>query len=485
VELPHEPAEQGDAANGPPFAQTEVMDQDAPAAVAEHDPKTEHPVVSAFHRAVAEVPAYKCLLREAGVEPAQVRDVQDFRRIVPLTEKANTFERFTLPDLCRGGNLGKLAAVLTSSGHSGRFAFGLYDEPSTEGAVQRIDEALDAFFQVRSKPSLLINCLPMGVKVYTRACTLAETSVREDMVTALVKTFGPCYEQIILVGETAFIKRVLELGGSQGIHWRTLLTQVIVGEEPLAENARIYLENLLGINPGRPETGTVISSMGVAELGLNLFFETRPIGALRRVLHLDESLRQAVLGPGVRHVPMLFTYDPARIFLEVIDDHKMVVSTLDPSRHIPLMRYVTGDEGERLLPSDSVKAAAAKAGVSPDELEATPIVMVHGRGECARAGGKPVYPEQVKEGLYHEADLARQTTANFRLASGPQHATLRIQLLPDAGEPRTLAERFAEAVSHYADAPLRVTCETYADFRNGMSLDYERKFDYLESAGDA
>lgn len=442
--------------------------------------ETEHPVVSAFRRAAAEVPAYKCLLREAGVDPAQVRDVQDFRRIVPLTAKSSTFERFTLPDLCRRGDIGNLAAVLTSSGHSGRFAFGLYDGPSAESAARRTDEALDAFFQVRSKPTLLINCLPMGVKIYTRACTLAETSVRADMVTALVRTFGPCYEQLILVGETAFIKRVLELGGTQGIDWHTLLVQVIVGEEPLAENARIYLENLLGIDPGRPETGTVVSSMGVAELGLNLLFETPPLIALRRALHLDESLRQAVLGPGVRHLPMLFTYDPARIFLEVIDERRLVLSTLEPSRRIPLIRYVTGDEGERLLPSDSVKAAAAKAGVSPDELQAAPIVMVHGRGSYARAGQKAVYPEQVKEGLYHEADLARQTTANFRLASGPDRAMLRIQLLPGAGEPQALAGRFAEAVSHYVDAPLRVTCETYADFRNGMGLDYERKFDYLE-----
>ncbi|HUT60000.1 MAG TPA: hypothetical protein VNA25_19315 [Phycisphaerae bacterium] len=54
MELPHEPAEQGDAANGPPSAQAEVTHQDAPAAAAEHDPKTEHPVVSAFRRAAAE-----------------------------------------------------------------------------------------------------------------------------------------------------------------------------------------------------------------------------------------------------------------------------------------------------------------------------------------------------------------------------------------------------------------------------------------------
>src|SRR6185295_12546343 len=107
-----------------------------------------------------------------------------------------------------------------------------------------IDDALDSLFAVRSRPTLLINCLPMGVKVHTQVCTLAETSVRPDMAVGLVKTFGQHFAQIILVGEAAFLKHVLETGMRSGLDWRKYAVHVILGEEPLAENARRYLGDI-------------------------------------------------------------------------------------------------------------------------------------------------------------------------------------------------------------------------------------------------
>ena len=440
------------------------------------------PIIAAFQRAAHEVPAYRTILAEAGVDPAGITSIDAFRKHVPLLDKAGTFGRFPLAALCRGGDLGRPAWILTSSGHSGRFAYGMYGAENAEEAVRRLDDALDAIFGVRRKPTLLINCLPMGVKVYTLACTLAETSVREDMVVALVKAVGEHYEQIILVGEMAFIKRVLELGECQKADWRRRCVHVVVGEEPLAENARLYLESLLGIDPARPETGLVFSSMGVAELGLNLFFETPPLIALRRVLHREALLREAVLGPGTRCVPMIFAYDPTWIFVEVLDDGRLVISTLDGVRRIPLIRYVTGDEVRRPEPCEALCEAARRAGLAADEPDAASTLMVYGRGQWARAGDGRVYPEEVKEALYADAELARQTTANFRLRSGPQRALVRVQLAPGIRPAPALADRYAGAIARYTTAAVEVKCEPYEDFRSGMTLDYERKFAYMDDA---
>jgi phenylacetate-CoA ligase len=440
------------------------------------------PILTAFQRAAREVPAYRDILAEAGVDPTRITSIDAFRHHVPLVDKAGTFGRFPLAALCRGGRLGKPAWVLTSSGHSGRFAFGMYGAENADEAVRRLDDALDLFLGVRSKSTLLINCLPMGVKVYTQACTLAETSVREDLVVALVKAFGEYYEQIALVGEAAFIKCVLELGERQKVDWQRQLVHVVVGEEPLAENARIYLEGLLGIDFARPETGRILSSMGVAELGLNLFCETGPLVALRRVLHGDAPLREAILGPGTRCVPMIFAYDPEWIFVEVMEDGRLVISTLDGARRIPLIRYVTGDEVRLLTPSDALRDAARQAALKPGELDATAALMVCGRGQYARAGDRRVYPEEVKEALYADPGLARQTTMNFRLRSGSPRALLRVQLVPGTRPATSLADRFAEALARYTDTPLEVRCEPYEDFHSGMSLDYERKFAYLDEA---
>jgi len=437
-------------------------------------------VLTVFRQAADTVPAYQQLLAEARVRPGDVRSLADFRRRVPVLDKACTFGRFPLADLCRGGEVGRPAWVLTSSGQSGRFAFGVYDAETGDAAYGRIDDALDTYFAVRSRKTLLINALPMGVKVYTRACTLAETSVRDDMVVALVKAFGRHFDQVILVAEAAFAKRILDLGRAEGVNWGGLTVHVVVGEEPLAENARILIETALGIDPARPETGRVISTMGVGELGLNLFFETPPLVALRRTLHLDAALRHGVLGPDARCVPMLFAYDPRRIFVELVDGDRLTVTMLDPTRRVPLVRYATGDRAAALGPTPAVLEAAARAGIPPDALGAMPALMVLGRGRGVRAGQMPVFPEQVKEALYAEADLASATTANFRMRSGSEAAEVLVQLAPGVAAESAVTDRFRRALSRYVRAPVALSCTPYEDFPYGMALDYERKFDYLE-----
>jgi phenylacetate-CoA ligase len=438
-------------------------------------------VLETFHRAAPRVPAYRTLLSEAGIKAEEIRTLNDFERL-PVLDKASTFQRFDISQLCLDGQLGRLGTVLTSSGHSGIFAFGLTSSEDVPRAAEWIDDSLDALFSIRSKPTLLINCLPMGVKVPTQACTLAETSVRADMVIGLVEEFAHHFAQIILVGEAAFIKHVLELGRDAGIEWPRLTIQVIVGEEPLAENARKYLEGILSIDSREGNGGLIVSSMGVAEVGLNLFAEVPPKGALialRRLLHANRPLRHRVLGP-VEWVPCFFTYDPRRIYVEFDGAGRLLLTTLDPRSRVPLIRYATGDRGSFFQIPPELQNSIDAAQLPWSELEAIPIVMIHGRGEHALAGRIPVFPEAVKEGIYHSAELAALTTANFRLAGGAESAGVRIQLSPGIEPDADIERRFTEAISGYAGGRVTITCERYEDFGSGMSLDYERKFPYLK-----
>ena len=439
----------------------------------------EHPVISAFQRAARRVPAYRHILEQHGVDPAQVTSLDDFRARVPVIDKESTFLRFGLAELCRDGRLGRLAGLLTSSGHSGRFAFGVYDAESAAAEIQQADDALDMLFGVRSRTTLLINCLPMGVYVPTRSCTVAQTSVRSDMVTEIVKHFADHYDQIIMVAEAAFMKHVLELGQDRGIKWQDLLVHVVLGEEPLAENARKYLQGILGCDIDRPEKGFVGSSMGVAELGLNLFFELPGLIAARRICHDNPALLKAVCGESATTVPLLFTYDPHRVFVEVMDGQGLVVSTLDSQRVIPLIRYRTGDSATLLDGGEIAQRLGWKEDMAKT-IVGMPVIAVHGRGQSVQAGTMPVYPEWVKEGIYYDAELARLTTANFRLASGPDRALVRIQLAPGVQPDDTLAARFSRAIRRYVPAEIEVKCQAYYDFKDGMSLDYERKFAYVE-----
>ena len=82
-------------------------------------------VLSEFRRAAADVPAYRMLLDEEGVRASDVCDLASFSRVCPLLSKRNTFDRFPLDRLSVGGHLLDVADVLTSSGHGGRFSFGV------------------------------------------------------------------------------------------------------------------------------------------------------------------------------------------------------------------------------------------------------------------------------------------------------------------------------------------------------------------------
>jgi len=441
-----------------------------------------HPAVSAFHSAAQRVPAYRRILSEAGVAPSGVHTLEDFRRVVPVTDKHSTFGRFSVAELCREGRIEQLAFVLTSSGQTGRFSFGLCDQAAAAESTRQTDDALDMVFQVRTRRTLLINCLPMGVKVHTAACTLGETSVRADMVVALVREFARYHDQVILVGDPAFTKSALELGAKEGLRWEEMLVHAVVGEELVVENTRKYLQHLLGIDPARPETGIIASSLGVAELGLNLLYELPPLIALRRAMHEDEELCERLLGHRPPFVPMVFTYDPRRIFVETGAEGRLLVTTLEPARQLPLIRYATGDVGTVLEDGAELAERAGALGVPVHLPEKMPLVLIYGRGEFALAGDVRVYPEQVREGLYHDPDLARLTTANFRLASGEQRGRLRIQLAQGVCPQGRLNDAFASAVGRYVAAPLEVSCEAYETFGSGMGLDYERKFAYLEEA---
>lgn len=437
-----------------------------------------HPAVRVFQEAARRVPAYRTLLQEAGVDPARVGDLEGFHACVPVVTKSQTFGRFRVSDLCLDGELGCPAAITSSSGHGGQLSYGIYAGDAEAAESRMVDEGLDTLFGVRTRPTLLVNCLPMGVRVSTRLCTLAETSVRVDVAASVVAEFARHFRQTILVGDAAVLKRVLELGADRGLRWEQLHTHLVVGGEMLAENARQYLRGLLAGQADCAPWGLIISSMGAAELGLNLLCETPQTILLRQAMHRSRELRETVLGPRATTAPAVFVYDPDRVYLEVLPDGQIVATTLGPGRRLPLIRYATGDYGRWLDIQTAARqcpeAAAALAGV-----QGLPVLLVSGRGESVSVAGVPVTPEEVKEGLYADPSLARQTTANFRLTSSPERALVRLQLAPGVEPSAALEAAFGREIGRWVPAPVSVRVEAYHSFGDGMTLDYERKFAYL------
>jgi phenylacetate-CoA ligase len=451
-------------------------------------PAVESRVLSEFRRAAAGVPAYRTLLDEEGVRTSDVRDLASFSRVCPLLSKSNTFDRFPLDQLSVGGQLLDVADVLTSSGHGGRFSFGVINRKQASAAAEVIDQAFDDAFGINARKTLVINCLPMGVGFSSHRMTVATTSVREDMAVALVEAFGHFYEQLILVGDPLFMKKFTDYARDRGVDWSRYRVNAIVGEEVFGEHFRGYLAECLGLNVGRPDEGYVMSSFGVGELGLHLCYETPATIGLRRAALDNPAFAHDLLGTGDHDggaPPMIFTFNPLRTFMEAVERDangygRLTISMLDSERSIPLLRYQTGDI-VRLLDRSRIAAVARRHDIQLDSDLPAVLLALRGREKDALPNGSHV--SVYKDALYADHRIARRLTGAFRLIfSGG--STMHVQLRASESSDPLLEQGILHAVALRL-RPTRLRVWPYAAFPFGMALDYERKFThYLQGEAD-
>jgi phenylacetate-CoA ligase len=434
---------------------------------------------AAFQRAAATVPAYRQLLAEHGIDPASIVDYDSFAARCPILTKANTFDRFPIDQLCAEGAMCDLADVLTSSGHGGRFSFGLSTRRQQADAPAMIDYALDEAFGISHRRTLVINCLPMGVGFSSASATVATTSVREDMATALVTTFGPHYDQIIVVTDPLFVRRLLDYARERAVDWRQYRLGVVIGEEIFGEHFRTYVAAQLGLNVEQPENGYIMSSFGVGELGLHLCFETPATIAVRRAAASDPELAHELFGD-FAVLPMVLAYNPARTLMESVAADssgygRLTISMLDTTLPVPLLRYQTGDV-VRLLDSQRITAILQQRGVAlPGPLPEAMLALA-GRDKDKLAGGSHV--GAYKDALYSDPAVADRLTGAFRvtpLESG--FVIVHVQLVRGAQSDGEFEERLRVALG-LAPAAGRILVSSYEEFPYGMGLDYERKFAY-------
>lgn len=441
-------------------------------------------LLPSFRRAARQSPAYRTLLAEAGVDPVSIKTAEDFVNRCPLLEKANTFKRFGIDQLiCDDIRLEDLASVLTSSGHgAGGFALGLSTRKQFGGSARLIDLGLEMAFDIDARRTLLINCLPMGVMFNSNVVCVANVSVREDMACAIVKQAGNLFEQIILCGDPLFLKRLCDHSESVGVDWSRHRMHVIVGEETFAETFRNYLGGVLHVDPDA-DGGLIGSSMGVGELGLNLFNETRETVALRRACLANPELLKRLTGvdTAVAPAPTFMVFNPLRSFIEVINADArgvgdLVVTVMDEKTPVPLMRYSTGDRMQ-LLPR-ALLLEAAKMVPGGLRLPSAPMLALHGRAKDRLPGGGHV--DLFKEALYRHADIARHLTGAHRIVPEGDTIHWEVQAVRGAGvDLSSLAARLQEDLApRLSGRSLAVTLHGYDAFPYGKTIDYERKFVY-------
>ena len=446
---------------------------------------SERLLLQAFHRAAESVPAYKEILQNAGVNPDEIKTIQQFRKNVPLLDKDSTVTRYEIDKLCVNGNLDDVVSLGSSSGTSGIFSYSVLTKKDIEATFEAHDLIATYFLNADKRKTLLINCLSMGQRVYSNLLVTADTCVYTESAVAIIKKFGRKYEQILITGNQVFIKNLIEEGYTQGIDWPSLLVHVITGGEWTSESWRAYIAHLLHIDLDRPETGIILFSGGIAELFLHtVFHETIETIKIQRLIYKDPRLRLALLGKEADILGQLFIYYPNRTYLEVIPSDselgELVFSNVGPDAKTPLLRYRTYDVGKKLTYENLREALdkAGYAGVPLPELK-LPLLIIYGRKNNFMVNGQAVTPEAVKEALYLDFGVADAVTGNFKMRNLNSSLRIDIQLKPQRVAQDDLLRSLEQNIAKYVKMPFDLKLYKYEDFPDGMRLDYERKFSYV------
>jgi phenylacetate-CoA ligase len=430
------------------------------------------------------VPAYADILTRHGVDPASVTDLDAFRARVPLTDKTTTFLAYPVRELCRGGTLTGIKSIIPSSGHSGTFAFSVDTAEGAALAAKGADLAFEYVLEISTRRGLVLNCYPMGLQVPT-SMAVANTGVSADVALAIVRAVAAEFEQLVIVGQPLFVKKLVEDGVEQGIDWARLRTTLVTGGEGFVESWRTYMSGLIGIaDPDNPTTQFVASTMGAGELGLNLFHEIPETIRIVRRAYRDPGLREALFGAGVTHTPHFFLYYPMRSFIEEIPapgwpGGDLAVSHTALDLPLPLLRYRTGDL-VRLIPHRRLEEILGH--YAPDLAVPglkLPCAGVFGRRDALPLGRDRVTAETLKEALFFDAEVARAVTGFFHARAEGRELRVDVQLREGKKASSELDDRLARALRSALPSGASPRARTFETHAYPQRTTHERKHHYL------
>lgn len=428
---------------------------------------------AAFAHAVSVSAGYRAWLARHGIDPAATIAFEQ----VPYLEKRDVFG----PELRAwfdGGSPTAAAELLTSSGQSGAFSVGTMSRDEQREGQAATDAALRAIGAGGGRSTLLLNCLPMGISIPTTIATVATPSVHLEMAQELFERFGPDFDLVVVLAEPVFCKELAErLFAAHGAAWTADRLACVVGGEWVSESWRRYVSGLLGLGPVQDQGNAgVLISMGAAEIGLHLLFETPQLRAIRSVLDASGQAPD-LFGHAWGYTPTLFTFDPARLHVEQRrhDDVSTLVLTPLARRLLPLVRYDLDDVGE-VVAAEWMNATLRALGAS--QRVDGPVVACWGRRSAGLiVGERVIRPELIKQRLFSSSAEAAVLTGRFSLERGPD-PVLHVQRRPATIATPGLAADLGAFLDDVTGAACEVEIHAHDDYPFHLAGDYQHKPTY-------
>ncbi|MFO1055843.1 MAG: hypothetical protein U1E53_02620 [Dongiaceae bacterium] len=446
-----------------------------------------------FRRTVAEVPAYRELVADHGIDPATIRDASDFARL-PLVTKANYVNRYPLAARCRGGRLESCDMVAVSSGSTGTPTFWPRFLSDELAIAARFEQVFHDSFAAEGRRTLAVVCFALGSWVgglFTLSCcrwlaakgypiTCVAPGNNKAEIWRVVRALAPQFEQTVLLGYPPFLKDVIDGGRAEGIDWRPLSVKLVMAGEVFSEEWRALVGERLGGSD--PLYGSA-SLYGTADAGV-LGNETPLSIAIRRFLSTRPEAARALFGES--RLPTLVQYDPRVRYFETVDGTLL----FSGDNGVPLVRYHIADRGG-IVGHDAMLRFLAEHGFDPRAALAAhgwrgarplPFVYVFGRADFTVSFfGANIFPENVTVGL-EGPGIAPFVTGKFVLQAiegleAEPHLAIAVELAPGAAGG---TEREAAAAEAILAALLRLNSE----FANYVPAERRRPRVRLLPTGD-
>lgn len=393
----------------------------------------------AFLRAARDVPAYAQFFarRSTAADP------------VPETDKENYVKAFPIAARCVGGRVPfERVTIDESSGSTGApFDWVRSEEERHHGHL------LISYFSsycFGTGPRITINAFSMGAwatginmgLAMERNSIVKNTGPDVGKILHTLQVFGPSHAYLI-IGYPPFLKHLIDVAATEGFALRDYQLDALVGGEGMSEGLREYLLRRFR---------KVFSGYGATDLEIAIAGETPVAVAIRRLARDNARVREALFGDDPR-LPMLFQYNALTHHIEVNAERELLVTITRGDMLSPRIRYNVHDQGgvERY---DAMAAKLAVLGIDIERLGAQqarprlrlPFVWVFGRRDYTiSVMGANIYPEDLEQCLYAEAELAAITRSFCLSLSESADGQARPCFLIEVEVPPTdgLRERFA------------------------------------------
>lgn len=405
-----------------------------------------------FHKAAQDVPAYKDFLLKNSIDHKKIKTIKDFVKYVPVIDKENYIDKYSLSDLCWNGDIADSSLISQSTGTTGnpRFwpRFSRYD-----GELKLVHEVFfKDLYDTNNKKTLFVVCFYLGAHI---AGVVTSNSIRDilhggmsgSLVTAginkadifsTIKKLSPMFDQTVLIGYPPFLRDVVLNGKDQeGINWKDISIKFMFSAESFPEKWRENLYKNSGIDDSLQSGFNVY---GCSEIGF-MAHETEFTIKLRKFLEHNHESRN-MLGLVNGYVPAIYQYHTWNKYFESIDKHLICTS----DNGLPLIRYNTKDIG-LVCNTDSLKEKFLdKIGLK--KAWNIPVITVFGRSNyTATIYGVNIYPEHVKFILAKD-NFINYVGDKFFLKTvfrdGEQFLEIHLELLPNVDKQVCIDKNFSD-----------------------------------------